>query len=285
MIRTLARSCLLVLVPSLPAVAAGVEIELDFRNPGFDRGLFRTELGYINGNHMNFTARWEAKGKGLRATVPPGKPGRPPMRFECLMRLEGDFEVATDFTIARFPRPRPPASGSKEVEPRNLIEIAIASRGRKASVWRYHLPTGEGYASYAILPDGQGVHYRGQPIQARTSPKSARLALKRSGGSLVFSQGGDDGSLREVGSCDFGDDPIDELELHVWPMGTADALDVRFDRLRIAADRIVELRDASAPSWLGAGLWGLGAAAVAAAGLLAWRRRASASPAPWSAPR
>jgi prepilin-type N-terminal cleavage/methylation domain-containing protein len=275
MLRTLAGPCLATLLLATPVGAANKEIELDFRKPGFDRWLFRTELGYINGNNMNFSGRWEAKGKGLRALLPPGKAGRPPMRFECLMRLEGDFEVATDFTVVRLPRPKPPGSGWKGGDPRNVIEIAITGRGRRASVAHHHRSTGEGYSFVAIVPDEPGTS-RDQPIKGRSSSKAGRLALKRSGGHLTSWRGGEDGSLQEIGSCDFGNDAIDEVELHVWPQETTDALEVRFDRLRIAADRIIELRDASSSGRAGAGWWGLGALAVAGAGLLAWRKREGA---------
>jgi prepilin-type N-terminal cleavage/methylation domain-containing protein/prepilin-type processing-associated H-X9-DG protein len=272
MTRILASSCLTLLVLTLPAGAANNTIELDFHKPGFDRGLFRTELGYINGNNMNFTARWEAKGNGLRAQVPPGKSGRPPMRFECLMRLEGDFEIATDFTIAKFPKPKAPRPGLSGGEPKNLIQISMTAQGRPATIARYHRTNGEGYSVFAIMPDGQAF-FREYPIDAKANPKTGGLALKRLGHLLWFCQPGPDGTLLDIESFNFGDQPIDEVELQVWPLDTTDALDVRFDRLRISADRIIELRGASSAGWLGYGWWGVGALAVAAVGFLAWRRR------------
>ena len=272
MIRTLAGTCLVTLLLPLRAGATSDVVELDFSRPGFDRGLFRTELGYINGNQMNFTARWESKGKGLRAVVPPGKPDRSPMRFECLMRLEGDFEIATDFTIVRLPRPKPLGPKGKGLAPSNLIEIVCSGPGRGASVARCHRPSGEGYSCSVLGPDGQRIAL-GELLKATTSSRTGRLALRRSGERLMFYRGGEDGSLLEIGSCVFGTEPMTEIELHVWPRNSTDALDVRFDRLRLAADRIIAVRELTSSGWIGSVWWGLGAVSLAGIGVVAWRKR------------
>jgi prepilin-type processing-associated H-X9-DG protein len=271
MIRRLAICYVAVISLVIPSVAASDEIALDFHKPGFDRRQFRTELGYINGNNMNFNARWDSKGKGLRAQVPPGKSGRPPMRFECLLQLEGEFEIAADFTIVRLPRPRAPAPAGKEADPCNLIEISIAGQGGRASVSRDHRARGESYSAVASPVGERGISWN-QRITASASPKNGRLAVKRSEGRLTFYRGGAEGSLQEIGWYPFGDGPIDELELHVWPRDTTDALDVRVDRLHVVADRISAREIASNGIRLGAVWCGMGALAVAMVGLLAWRK-------------
>ena len=97
--------------------------------------------------------------------------------------------------------------------------------------------------------------------------------MKRAEGRLVFYRGSDDGSLQEIGWYPFSDDPVDQVELHVWPRETTDALEVQFDRLHIVADRIRARSDVPTSVRLGAVWWGIGALTVAAAGFVAWRRR------------
>ncbi len=257
MIRILACICLTTLLLPHRAFATSDEVALDFSSEGIDRSLFRTELGYITGNNMNFSARWESKGTGLRAMLPVGKPDRPPMRFECLMRLEGDFEISTDFTIARLPRPKLPGPKWTGGDPRNLIEISCSAQGRAVSVALYHRPSGEGYSWFSRGTDGPWIG-SDEPMKATTRSKTGRLALRRAGERLTFYRGGEDGSLLEIGTCNFCSEPITEIELHVWPQNSTDALDVRFDRLRLAADRIIAVRDLSGSSWIGNGGGGSG---------------------------
>ena len=134
MTRTTAGYFLAGILLIVPDVVASDKVEIDFHKPGFDRRLFRTELGYISNNNMNFSAQLGLERQWLTHQVPAGKPGRPPMRFECLMVLEGNFEITVDFTIFRLPRPRQTGTRRKEGDPSNLVEIAIAGRGGRASV-------------------------------------------------------------------------------------------------------------------------------------------------------
>src|SRR4051794_21748509 len=92
--------------------APGEEIEVDFVGGRYDRWLFRPEVGLTRG-------RWDTMGQGLHAVLPRGNADRGPMRFLALMRLEGDFEVLTQFSIGRLPRP----VELKIKDPSNNIEI------------------------------------------------------------------------------------------------------------------------------------------------------------------
>ena len=249
MLRTTGFSCLVLLL--LPA-AHGATIDLDFKQSGFDRWLFRSELGYIGDKNMNYHARWEAKGRGLRAWLPTGNRDRNPMRFECLARIEGDFEIATDFTFSRFPRPRAADSKFKGDVPTNLVEIAFISHDAKASVARYRRASGDGY-EYRVWRSGVEWSGSGEPVKTKSS--HAGLSVRRVGNLLTFFRGDPSGGQFELGSVEFGSDPVTEVELHVWPRASLDSLDVSFDRLSIAADRIIALNERPASSWLGPAWW------------------------------
>ena len=65
----------------LPGWARGEEVSVDFATGVFDRLIFRPDYGFGYG-------RWESRGQGLRATIPPGVTGRNAMHFDCLMHSE-----------------------------------------------------------------------------------------------------------------------------------------------------------------------------------------------------
>ncbi len=259
----------------LPAVQ-GATIDLDFRQSGFDRWLFRTELGYVGDKNMNYHARWEAKGRGLRAWLPAGNRERNPMRFECLARIEGDFEIATDFTLLRFPRPRAADPKFKGDVPTNLVEIAFISNDAKASVARYRRPSGEGYECHVWR---QGVEWSGPGMAVKTKLSRGGLAVRRVGSLLTFLRADPDGRALELGSLEFGSDPITEVELHVWPRASLDSLDVTFERMSITAGRIIPLNESPAAAWVGLAGWIAIGCTVAGVGFLIKLVRARAEPA------
>jgi len=239
------------------------EIDVDFTARSYDRWLFRPEAGLDGG-------RWDTKGNGLHAALPKGKPSRGPLRFHGLMRLEGDFEIVADFTILRLPRPAEPPVGSTVKDPTNNIEIFLLAPERMVTVFRDHRPSGEGWGFYAGSPEG-GSTLRNFPAAG----KSGRLGVRRSGDQLTFLHSGPGGTLVEMGTAKFSTEPIADLGLQALALRSPDAIDVRFERLSVKADKIIRLQAPPSTGW-GVGAWLTVAAAVAVTVgvLVAWRLRA-----------
>jgi prepilin-type N-terminal cleavage/methylation domain-containing protein/prepilin-type processing-associated H-X9-DG protein len=251
---------LIVVLSLLGADPEGDEIDIDFRTQGYDRWLFRTNAGGTNG-------RWDTKEHALRAVLPPGRPGRPALKFFSLFHLEGDFKVVVDYTIARLPRPRanpdPKGRGGD-----NAIELLITGAEGGAGIFRKH--------DSKRQECGYFVHPPGRDVTARTFPaagKAGRLGLRRSGETLTLLRAEEGGDLAEIGSVAFGTTRITEVALQVVARNTPDGLDVRFERLRIRSDRLVRLLGPGGPGW---GPWPwlvLGLIAVVAVGGLLRSRR------------
>lgn len=240
----------LVLLLIQAAFAGGDEnaIRVDFDGHTFDRWLFRTEVGESGG-------RWDLTGSGLRAVLPAGTAGRPPIRFVALFHLESDFQIVAQYAIHRLPRPRG-KSGS------NNVEIAVAGPDGFATVFRTaDAAVGDGNGYYVDYADQRETVYQHVPSTATTG----QLSVQRVGTKLVFSRGEVAGSLVEMGSVEFGREPITEVVFQALANNTTDALDVQFDRIEIRADRIIRLRSPSPVGW-GLWLWGVIVASVGAAG-------------------
>jgi len=232
------------------ATVSAEEIEVDFTRQSYDRWLFRPEAGVDGG-------RWDTKGKGLHASVPKGPTSRGPLRFRGLMHLEGDFEIVADFEIIRLPRPAEPPAGGTVKDPTNNIEIFLYAPERMVTVFRDHRPSGEGWGFYARSPEG-GSTLRHFPATG----KSGRLGVRRSGEELTFLHSGPDGSLVEMETVKFGTEPIADLGLQALALRSTDAIDCRFERLSVKADKIVRLHEPPSTGW-GAGTWLTLAAVVA----------------------
>ncbi len=247
------------------ATKSAEEIDVDFTRQSYDRWLFRPEAGLDGG-------RWDTKGNGLHASVPKGPTSRGPLRFRGLMHLEGDFEIVTDFEIIRLPRPAEPLAGATVKDPTNNIEIFLYAPEVMVTVFRDHRPSGEGWGFYARSPQG-GSTLRHFPA----SGKSGRLGVRRSGEDLTFLHSGPDGSLVEMETVKFGTEPIAELGLQALALRSTDAIDCRFNRLSIKADKIVRLEQPPSTGW-GGGTWLMLAAVVAVfiGALAAWRLRSGA---------
>ena len=137
------------------------------------------------------------------------------------------------------------------------------------TVFRDHRPTGEGWGFYAHSPEG-GSTLRHFPATG----KSGRLGVRRSGNQLTFLHSGVDATLVEMGSVTFSTEPIADLGLQALALRSPDAIDVRFERLSIKADKIVRLEKPPSTGW-GSGTW-LTLAAVLAVflgGIAVWRLR------------
>ena len=230
-----------VLVPGLKA--SGEQIDVDFTGKSYDRWLFRPE-SWPDGGH------WDTKANGLHASVPKGKADRGPLRFVGLMRLEGDFEIVADFTILRLSRPAEPPKGAAVKDPSNNVEIFLNAPERMVTVFRDHRPFGEGWGFYANSPEG-GSTLRNFPA---TGKKSGRLAVRRLGDDLTFFCSEADGALVEMGTVKFSAVPIVELGLQALALRSPDAIDVRFERLSVKADKIVRLHEPPSTGW-GLGPW------------------------------
>jgi prepilin-type N-terminal cleavage/methylation domain-containing protein/prepilin-type processing-associated H-X9-DG protein len=248
-------------------------MSVDFRTQPYDRWLFRTNVSGTKG-------RWDGRGPGLRALLPPGRAGRPPILFYGLLRIEGDFEVVADYAIARLPRPKASRPGKEKDKEKdkdraedesNSIELVVSAPAHMAAVVRAHDPAGERCGFSAHSPEGADASGN-RPAKGPTG----RLGLRRVGDLLSFLREGAGGTLEEIGSTRFGDQPITGLALQVFAKNTADGIDVRFDSLRIHADRIVPTEGPEAAGGWGWVAWAaLGLlAVVAVGGLVAWRRSA-----------
>jgi prepilin-type N-terminal cleavage/methylation domain-containing protein len=258
---------LLPVVVALGTLAArgtvrGDEIDADFTARKYDRWLFRTDPGTAGG-------RWDTKSGGLHAAIPKGKPDRGPIRFQALMRLEGDFQITTDFTLLQLPRPVEPKDG-KVKDPSNNVEIFLVGPEFMVTVFRDHRPPAEGWGYYAQSPEGGSV-LRHFPASGTTG----RLGVRRTGGQLTFSHSESDGTLIDMGTVHFGAMPIDGFGLQALALRSPDAVDVRFERLSIRAEKIVRHDALTSTGW-GASTW-ITVAVIAAssfAALLIWRARA-----------
>ena len=173
------------------------------------------------------------------------------------MHLEGDFEIVADFEIIRLPRPAEPPAGATVKDPTNNIEIFLYAPDVMVTVFRDNRPSGEGWGFYAHSPEG-GSTLRHFPATG----KSGRLGVRRSGDQLTFLHSGADGTLVEMGTVKFSTEPIADLGLQALALRSPDAIDVRFERLSIKADKIVRLEQPPSTGW-GSGTWLTLAAVVA----------------------
>jgi prepilin-type N-terminal cleavage/methylation domain-containing protein len=244
------------------AGASAEEVNVDFTRQSYDRWLFRPEAGIDGG-------RWDTRSNGLHASVPKGQPSRGPLRFRGLMHLEGDFEIVTDFEIISLPQPAEPPPKATVQDPTNNIEIFMHAPDVMVTVFRDNRPSGEGWGFYAHSPEG-GSTLRHFPATG----KSGRLGVRRAGNQLTFLHSGVDDTLVEMETVTFSTEPIAELGLQALALRSPDAIDVRFNRLSIKADKIVRLEKPPSTGW-GSGTWLTLAAvlAVLIGGIAAWRLR------------
>jgi hypothetical protein len=203
-------------------------IGVDFSKTDLDRLLFRTIKSAGKGN-------WSFESGYLRASIPAGKTDRPPMRLSAQVRLEGDFTIEAGYSIAKLPRP-------KSGDGRNNLEISIATATGFVTLFRnVEVGPGDLYGYYIHKNSGDDLYER-----TPTTDSSGILRLSRKNGRLTFECGENWSDLRTIGEVEFDKSPITETALQVLPYQTTDALDVRFDRFTIKADRIVKLQDLNA---------------------------------------
>jgi prepilin-type N-terminal cleavage/methylation domain-containing protein len=119
-----------------------------------------------------------------------------------------------------------------------------------------------------------GAFTRTRPKGARRSVTFGRLGVRRVGDQLTLLHSEADGTLVEMGTVKFSTEPIADLGVQVLALRSPDAIDARFERLSIKADKIVRLEQPPSTGW-GSGTW-LTLAAVLAVfigGIAAWRLR------------
>lgn len=115
------------------------------------------------------------EGEALRFVVPPGPDGRPPAVMKGRFRLEGDFEIRTDFSIEELPMPKTGWTN---------IEVFIEGGAGPASVMRTnHSTEGSGFSMW-WEPSKKGTPGSWKHFKAES--KQATLQLKRKGDKLTF---------------------------------------------------------------------------------------------------
>ncbi len=201
-------------------------IHEDFAGNEFDPRLFRALMNESGG-------RWDLSGPGLRAILPTGPKGRPPLKLAGQFHLEGDFRVAADYVITKLPHVK---SGSY----RNNVEIFLSNPGGFVSVFRTAEAT-DGLGFHVHHPESLDKNDRYHRV--KTSAKSGRLEVRRVGDTLHFAAGADGGELTDLGSAPFDSLPITEVAFQAIAYESTDGLDVQFDRVEIEADRIIRLLD------------------------------------------
>ncbi len=95
------------------------------------------------------------------------------------------------------------------------------------------------------------------------------LVVRRTGDSLTFFRSEMGGPLVEIGTAAFSAEPITVFGLQALALRSPDAIDVRFDRLSIKAEKLVKLASPTTTDWH-AGIW-LMMAVAAVAGVIVWR--------------
>jgi prepilin-type N-terminal cleavage/methylation domain-containing protein len=259
---------ILVLLGLATTAQAGDAIEVDFGRQGLDRWLFQTKPNGTGG-------RWDAGATALKASIPAGSANNQPCQLLGLFRLQGDFEIAADFSIDSLPRAIRDKKGKGTMDPSNNVELGLFGPGWTVTAYRCNSEAkGDAIGFYANTPAGESksATFAVLPKQG----KDVRIELRRTGDLLTISHGtssGEGGTIAETGSVRFGTGEIPELTLQLIKLNSRESIGASFTRLRVAADRIVRLQEPPRPWWRSAAwpaVLALVAAAVAAGFLARW---------------
>jgi hypothetical protein len=252
-------------VLSVLSAASENQIDVDFvAQSGYDRSLFRSEVGLAGG-------KWETTRAGLRATLPTGPPTREPSKFLALVHLEGDFEIVVEYQVVKLPRLSAPHFVNAE-EPSNNVEIAIRGKDFEATVFRdRRFNFGDEIGYYAKSPKA-GVVMLHRPAKNKAI---GQLGLRRVGEQLTFLHGIGDGPLAETGSTPLVTTPVTEVALQILALSSPDAIEVKFNRLHLTADRLIRIAPPLESTGLSKTTWIVIIHAVAIAlGFAYWYSRA-----------
>ena len=213
-----------------------------------------TSPGRVTTDGCSARRRGSTAGNGIpaaRAFTPPcRKASRPAVRFGSGVYYAWKG-ISRSSPISRSTAsPGPPNLRRGAVkDPTNNVEIFLYATDRMVTVFRDNRPSGEGWGYYAQSPEG-GSTLQHFPAKG----KSGRLGVRRSGDQLTFLHSEADGTLVEMGSFKLGTVPIAELGVQALALRSPDAIDVRFKRLSIKADKIVRLEQPPSSGW-GGGTW------------------------------
>lgn len=232
-----------------------VEVRESFAGRSLDRARWMVDGRGPQGVKVNL------RGGALHFVVPAGPSGRPPVALRSLFGLEGDFDIRADYEARSFPRPRKDWAS---------IEIFVTGLDGAAAVIRTnHASLGPGYSLWCELAPGRVA--RGAWKHVPTRDRAGTLRIERVGRELRYWTAEPGGGFRALGSTDFGDGPIRQVEFRATVPDSKEALDFSLDNVAVRAGRLTARAGRSieppAPSVsiFGAGIWVCGILAPLAA--------------------
>ncbi len=227
------RFLIFIIVLSIHSYASGAApiVRFDSAHPPNDHMLYQPSVGDSEG-------RWTIDETCLHGIVPAGGAKRSPLKWKVDARLEGDFSIAFHYRIHDTPRSKAKSSAK---DSRNNVELFIAGADGFASAFHSITPKDENWGYYVKPAAGKEVFF-----QIPATDRTATLEIRRVGKTLTFHlRGGEIPGMQIGPPVDFGDSPIHELSLQLFPYQSPDAIDASFDEFSIHADRFVRLRDQS----------------------------------------
>lgn len=179
-----------------------------------------------------------------KMTIPGGTVDRAPANLASRFRLKGDFCVETDFQLLKVPTLK---SGNLQVA------IFVSGRDGHAAVMRaFYKDLGHGYSVWYEPMDKTNTGHWENHV---TTSNAGRIRIRRRGTELAFeSQGTGEKNAKPIGRLQFGDGPIDTLEIRVIIPATKGVAQVVIDNIHITADQII-LPQKPASSMIGRRAW------------------------------
>ncbi len=198
-------------------------IEETFAGGTFDHTAWRMNPHRLE--DVSFTI----DGDGLAIHAPaPATEGKPP-ELKSWFKFGGDFDVTLEYTIGSLPTP--------EKDSLNL-EISLYGPAGSASFRRtQHATRGRGYSVWFDPSQKEETTvYRFTPLERETESRS-ELLLRRRGGEITFLARTAPDEAREIGGLEYPSS-VNSIQFRVLGKPVSEAVDVRFHRVRGAADRI-----------------------------------------------
>jgi hypothetical protein len=195
----------------------------------------------------------------MRVVVPPTTIKQPLMGLESRFGLEGDFDISVDYSIRSLPRPAE--------EWVNLSIFIQGPPGMAAMTRTNHSKSGDGYSIW--FQPSKESKAKGTVSTVPTSDRAGTLRLARVGKELFYYASSRGQPLKQIGTVDFGDQPIDLVGFHVLPPVLKTPIDFEYDNISVKADRFTKLvfiPPSSNASWF----WVLSGLAVILLILLWW---------------
>jgi hypothetical protein len=196
----------------------------------------------------------------MRLVVPPGPDKREIMGLDSRFGFEGDFDISVDYSIRSLPRP--------QKEWTNLSIFIMGPDGMAAMTRTNNSNSGEGYSMW--FQPWEGSKAKGSAKNEPTQDKAGTLRLARLGKQLRYYAAARGKPQKEIGTVDFGDQPIETVGFQILAPALKSPIDVEYDNISIKADRFTKLVFVP-PSGNGILLWFLsGLAVITLAGLIWW---------------